>query len=136
LNFIFIFYTRLHPSFFALFENDQVDLGRPCAISRFLIDWETAHAKDYVIEGWSAGGSRDGEWVTLADATLLQANLKTLPSAAQHVVHALPVTSPPAADNPVPVLVSKVKLLIRRPATRWGVSVWRFQTWGYCEEER
>jgi len=122
---------------YTLYTNEQVDLGRPCSVSRFLVDWETAHAKDYAIEGWLASSNSHniGEWITLADASHPRANLKTLSSAAQHVVHTLSASTPPS-ENSGPGLVSKVKLLIRRPATRWGVSVWRFQVWGNCNEER
>ncbi len=27
--------------------------------------------------------------------------------------------------------IRQVKLLIHRPSTRWGSSIWRFQVWGY-----
>jgi hypothetical protein len=31
----------------------------------------------------------------------------------------------------LPATVRYVKLLIHRPSTRWGSSIWRLQVWGY-----
>eukprot|EP01042_Synura_sphagnicola_P001615 gene1615-1877_t len=45
------------------------------------------------------------------------------------------LSSQAARDNPrdhngIPAL-RYIKLVIRKPATQWGVSIWRFQVWGY-----
>ena len=113
-----------------------MDLGQACKCSRFVVDWETAFAKDYAIEGWveqaaDSSSSSSGRWVVLADAAAPQAGLASATSK-QHVVHSLPVQRAAAPEEEVAAWVSKVKLTIRRPALRWGASVWRFQVLGTC----
>lgn len=34
----------------------EVDLGKPVLISRLVLDWEKAYAKDYIIQAWSCPG--------------------------------------------------------------------------------
>ena len=90
------------------------------------------------MQGWArAAGRRGGDgWVTLADAKLPRAHLKS-EAYKQHVVHELPALQLPKGPKwrggrrPS---VSKVKLVVRHPATAHGASVWRFQVWGTCGE--
>ena len=94
----------------------SVDLGGPHLAVSFVLDWETACADDYAVQAL-----RDGTWVTLP--TTLDARTKST----QHVVDTLSVrVGRPALE------ARQFRVLIRRPATRWGVSLWRFEIWGHA----
>ena len=97
----------------------SVDLGGPHLAVSFVLDWETACADDYAVQAL-----RDGTWVTLP--TTLDARTKST----QHVVDTLSVrVGRPALE------AGQFRVLIRRPATRWGVSLWRFEIWGHASDE-
>jgi hypothetical protein len=92
----------------------SIDLGGPHLAVSFVLDWETACADDYAVQAL-----RGGAWVTLP--TVLDARTKST----QHVVDTLSVrVGRPALE------AQQFRVLIRRPATRWGVSLWRFEIWG------
>ena len=102
----------------------EVDLERPCRISSATIDWETAYASGYVLYGkGGGGGGMKGTGVQLAAGS--QASTAT---SKQHVKHALQVEGGAAGE-----WVRTVRLEIRKPATRWGVSVWNLSLFGQCE---
>ena len=97
----------------------SVDLGGPHLAVSFVLDWETACADDYAVQAL-----RDGTWVTLP--TTLAARTKST----QHVVDTLSVrVGRPALE------AGQFRVLIRRPATRWGVALWRFEIWGHASDE-
>lgn len=100
-------------------------------------DWETAYANDYVIQGRRRASSSsppnssvkdeeedEEEWVTLAQG---QRNVVKTLTAKQHVVQKVSV-----ATEGMGVPVTDVRISINKGATRWGVSLWRFQVWGHC----
>jgi hypothetical protein len=97
----------------------EVDLERACKVFKVLVDYETAYSADYAVFGRNI----DEGWISLADS---KKGLLTLKPTNQHIVHEL------ATDSSVSV--RNVKLSIRSIATRWGVSVWRFQIWGVCAD--
>ena len=92
----------------------SIDLGGPHLVVSFVLDWETACADDYAVQAL-----RDGAWVTLP--TALDARTKSK----QHVVDTLSVR----VGRPA-LKARHFRVLIRRPATRWGVSLWRLEIWG------
>jgi len=94
----------------------SIELRSRHVATSFVLDWETACADDYAVQAL-AGSS----WVTLSTARASRREFK------QHVVDTLSVS-----DAGVPALEAReFRVLIRRPATRWGVSLWRFEIWGY-----
>ena len=101
----------------------EVDLQRRCQISRATVDWETAFASDYVLLGKGKGGDGGESEVRLAEGRSASTT-----SSKQHVVHALEVEGGARGS-----WVSVVRLDIRKPATRWGVSVWNLSLYGVCE---
>jgi len=66
------------------------------------------------------GLTGSGGWVALGEG---REATETRP-AKQHVVHALKASPAPDCDQ--------VKLFIRKPAMRWGTSVWEFSVYGSC----
>ena len=114
----------------------EVDLGRPCRVTRFLLDWETAFASDYTVLGLAAAtaaapGLEDAATpVVLADG----AAVSSVTRAKQHVTHDLPAAAAASSAAPPPPWVQKVRLEIRKPATQWGVSLWQFQVFGVCRD--
>jgi allantoicase len=102
-----------------------VDLGAPCALSHFLIDFEKAHAEQYTVQSalaYSEGGGA-AQWVDVAAGSAARETGRS----DQHIVHELPASSARAVGR-------WVRLLIHQPATHWGTSVWRFQVWGHRVE--
>jgi hypothetical protein len=92
--------------------------------------------QDYVVQGWAKAVGRHGVdgWVTLADSKLPRAHLMS-ESSDGHVLHTLPALTLPKGPKWLGgrrPSVSKVKLLIRSPATQYGSSVWQMQVWGTC----
>ena len=110
----------------------EVDLQRSegCVISRAVVDWETAFAKAYHLQGWSRDA---GKWVVLASFQDLPPSAVTTSKTKQHVVHKFKVATVEPALEPSSHLVTKVRLAIDKPATQWGVSIWRFQAYGMCD---
>lgn len=93
--------------------------------------------QDYVVQGWAKAVGRHGVegWVTLADSKLPRAHLVS-ESSDSHVLHTLPALTLPKGPKWLGgrrPSVSKVKLLIRSPATQYGASVWQIRVWGTCE---
>ena len=102
----------------------EIDLQRPqgCSISRGVLDWETAFASAYRLEGLDI---EQGRWASLMPMfDDLPSSKVVVRKSKQHIVHDLKVE--------VQTPVSKVRVLITKPATRWGVSLWRFQVYGTC----
>ena len=121
----------------------EVDLQWPkgCLVTRSVVDWETAYATAYHLQGLS---HKSGAWLPIASFQRLPSSAVTTTKAKQHVVHDLRLAEPPFLSSPAlggssgeddtaNRLVTKVRLLIDRPATRWGVSIWRFQVHGVCD---
>jgi hypothetical protein len=94
----------------------EIDLGAACVVESVEIDFETAYSKDYVLYGLAAAGT----WARLA----VGADAEEARPAKQHVRHRLRVTERAP--------VTRVKMDIRRPATRWGTSVWALDVRGAC----
>lgn len=93
-----------------------IDLQAPHTVNKILIDWEQAYSKDWVIQ--SKLNESSEQWISLC--TSQQA--KTTTQNSKHVIHEVVLTKE--------VIARLVRLFIKRPSTRWGSSVWRFQVWG------
>ena len=102
-----------------------VELEAGCVARAAVLDWETAHADDYELQERIAGLSAL-RWQTL-EATRVSRN-----SSHQHVVDKLQVLHHDReARNAVG---HEYRVYIRKPATQWGVSLWRFELWGECAD--
>ncbi|KAJ1461763.1 hypothetical protein M885DRAFT_611373 [Pelagophyceae sp. CCMP2097] len=98
-----------------------IEIGKRCTVEKAVLDWETARADDYEVQM-----DIDGIWVSLR---LMRYSRDE--SVKQHVVDVL--IRP--ATTPEPEQTSQVfRLLIRKPATKWGASLWRFELWADCED--
>lgn len=93
-----------------------IDLQSPHTIKKVLIDWEQAFSRNWIIQG-KLVDSND-KWTTLCTSQ----EAETTTQNSKHVVHEVTLSKA--------VIVKLVQLLIKRPSTRWGSSVWRFQLWG------
>lgn len=105
-------------------------------VDGFLLDWETAFAEDYRLEGWW----RNQSVVTYFDAQVTaHKSLRSSESFGRspgvkqklplHVIHK--IACPPETTS---TRVDELYLLIRKPFHGgWGVSLWRFQAFGYEE---
>jgi len=99
-----------------------VDLGRNCAITSAVIDWETAYARQYEIKLSQASSSG---YQTIF--TELSGSAEgSPPKRDQHVLHALEI--PP---NKQSVKGRFVRLNLLQSGTQWGISVWRFDIYGH-----
>jgi hypothetical protein len=82
-------------------------------VTHVLLDWETAHATDFVLQRRGA----DGGWHMLPCAPAQRIKAR------QHIVDTIVLKDE--------VSVTCIRLLIRRPGTQWGSSLWRFEIWGF-----
>ena len=94
----------------------SMELAARCSVREVVLDWETACADDYDLQFWTAG-----RWESLDTAPRRRSTRH------QHVVDRLSLRRPRRHDSAV-----AYRLYIRRPATAWGVSLWRFELWGEC----
>eukprot|EP00802_Teleaulax_amphioxeia_P027230 Tamp_28512.p1 GENE.Tamp_28512~~Tamp_28512.p1 ORF type:complete len:154 (+),score=9.58 Tamp_28512:276-737(+) len=118
----------------------EVDLETPSLVSRVLIDWESAYSNEYSILGRLRPHDK---WMEMANPKSAHLKSSTQP---KHVVHefdvpedwkyrhmnmpALALTAYGKSCQAPAAAVRYVRLEIKRRATQWGVSVWRFQLYG------
>lgn len=112
----------------------HVNLDRPGRVRRFLLDWETAYAEDYSLEGWyhnqrvavyfdsQEGGSQEMRHSkSFGQSPGVKQNLPL------HIIHEITCQ---AIDTSVKV--DEIRLIVRKPFhPSWGVSLWRFQAFGH-----
>lgn len=92
------------------------------------MDWETAFADAYTVSLRDAAGD-DEPWRPLYPGPGWAR--ETLEGGDKHVVHELRMGGGTRAAAPVDAAAGRfVRVLIQRPATRWGVSLWRVDVWG------
>lgn len=92
----------------------QTDLQHPAAVSKVVIDFETAFADDYRL---LCRERADSPWVSLK-------HTKTKRSRhSKHVVDTLQI-------SPSATLCRFVQLAIAKPGTQWGTSVWELKVFG------
>ena len=103
-------------------------MGQPCVVSRIVLDWETARADDYVVQQLRRdAGDRSGASADVGDWVDVPTKRTSRDRSAKHVVDTLEL-SPNAQRS----TASEYRVLIHKPATNWGVSLWRFELWGMC----
>jgi hypothetical protein len=98
-----------------------LDLGEPCLLTGFLLDFEKAHAEKYTLQStlaYAEGGGAAVQWTEVAVGSAARETSRS----DMHIIHELPAASP--------ALGRWVRLLIHEPATRWGTSVWRWHVYG------
>jgi hypothetical protein len=120
----------------------RLDFGRAVRLHHVVLDWETAYAEDYRLQGRRAGSSSN-ETILLFDAQhTADQSRRTSHSHGQspgvqqtlplHVIHRISLS--PAATA---AAVDQVELWIRKPFHEaWGVSLWEFQVHGYEQRAR
>jgi len=115
-----------------------VDLVNASTVERVLIDWEVALSNDYTLEGCNvalnafSNGNADAcsrcnaprtqQWRPIA----ARKDFVETGRSQHHIVHESNKFFEATASQPYRC----IKLAIRRPATRFGSSVWRLQVWG------
>ena len=129
----------------------QLRLAGLSTVQRARLDWEAAYCDDYALQ-LSEGNvveDKPGRWVTLWDsrratdaARRVSHSSGTSPGAKGeplHVVHDLDLRSMPDGDPaagapppPKPAVGRFVRILMRKPAHGWGVSLWQVSLWGEC----
>jgi len=133
-------------------------------ITKIVLDWETAYAKDYIVEGRTTPppknevGSMDDGWCTLYDGALEEYNKhdsiihRTVEEYGQspgvkqklplHIVHTIewtPKLDEKEATQGNEHICHKMKYLrvfIRKPARGWGVSLWQVDVFGALVDGR
>jgi hypothetical protein len=98
----------------------EIDLQRNCIINSFIIDWEDGYSDSWVIEGRKF---EDDDGFILA----ISRKAKITSTSLHHIVHEVEATQYDHEFSSV----RYIRLTIRKPATKWGVSIWRFQVWGF-----
>ena len=104
-----------------------IELAAGCVASEAKLDWESAHADDYDLQVARVG---DNRWETLETR-------RNRSTSKQHVVDTLRIVSSSRNAEQARMISASAALweyrvLIRRPATQWGVSLWRVELWGHC----
>ena len=101
-------------------------------ISKIKIDFETAYSNDYAVDAYC---SDTQSWETVYKSSMRDVVVQRFK---HHVTHEIclkgriNVCEAQTIDQSSPSKsVSKVRLRIKRPAERWGTSVWSFLVWGY-----
>ena len=103
----------------------EIDLERECVVDNILIDWESAYCDDWLLRG-RVTNSSSSKWVDLVSSS--ESSRSHLnPKDKQHIIQTAKVEQPRLKPP-----VRYVRLSIRRPATRWGSSIWRMHIYGYC----
>lgn len=93
----------------------EIDLEHIASkLTRVVLDWEDAYSSEWTLR---ARLYEDAGWATLAVAS----DARQLHVTEKHVVQE--VTLPASSAR-------YVRLIIHKPSTRWGSSLWRFQIWG------
>ena len=126
----------------------SVALAAGCVASQVLLDWETARADDYELQVRDAAATDGSEGSTeLAEGSVWRllwkaaSDVRRRTTSDKHVIDVLNVPHPvhergggktPSAQQPSTPQQLEYRLHIRRPATKWGVSLWRFELWGQC----
>lgn len=112
----------------------EIDLGRPCLVNHVVVDWETAYCEAYHLQGRLT----DDEHDPFHDMPATDHNGKVSPVESRrdpnppkkHVIDSFDVEDlGEGHDNR---LVRHVCLRCDRPATQWGVSIWRLELYGWC----
>lgn len=115
----------------------HVDLkGRKVRVQNFLLDWETAYADDYRLEGWSHNQSvvvyfdaKQPEYQSLRSSHSFGQSPGVKQKLPLHIIHEIA-----CQEQATSVVVDALHLSIRKPFhVAWGVSLWRFQAFGYEE---
>jgi hypothetical protein len=118
----------------------RLDFGRAVRLHHVVLDWETAYAEDYRLQGRRAGSSSN-DTILLFDAQkAADQSRRTSHSYGQspgvkqklplHVIHRISL-------SPTAAAVDQVELWIRKPFHEaWGVSLWEFQVHGYEQRAR
>ena len=112
----------------------HVEAGRRVRVQNFLLDWETAYADDYRLEGWYHNqsvvvyfDSEQAEYQTLRSSHSFGQSPGVKQKLPLHIIHK--IKCPEQATS---VTVDALHLSIRKPFhAAWGVSLWRFQAFGY-----
>jgi len=113
----------------------SLDLGVQAVLSTVTLDWETAYAVDYLLQGKNA---LVDQWETFFDASRPEhAALRSSRQEGQspavkkpmplHIIHTIPVERFAA---PTPPSYRYLRLFINRPARGWGCSLWQFDVEG------
>jgi len=135
-------------------------------ITKIVLDWETAFAKDYRIEGRTTlppdpkneVGSMDDGWCILYDGKLEEDNKNNMSMAHRtvedygqspgvkqklplHIVHTIEWTpeldeKETRGDNKNCHKLKYLRVFIRKPARGWGVSLWQVDVFGALTDER
>ena len=101
----------------------QLDFPKPASsLNRILIDFEVALSNDYSIDIFCVSSNT---WQTVHDTRVADAQLTTKTKQNKmHVFHDIVIKDVTCKS------FNKIKLKIRRPATRFGTSIWRFEAYG------
>lgn len=105
----------------------QFDLPKPAsALNRILIDFEVALSNDYSIDIFCISTNA---WQPVHDTRVADAlSTKKLKKDKMHIFHEITLKDKDIAS--MCKSFDKLKMKIRRPATRFGTSIWRFEAYG------
>jgi len=116
----------------------EVDLQRLCKLSAILIDWEEAFSQHWTVkgkrsDGKCAGQNNDGGWTAIARSkeAYWPPGVQRTP---KHILQTVLVrdhhTGSGDSDDCSAPYYDKVRLMISKPSTRFGSSIWRLQVHG------
>lgn len=116
----------------------EVDLQRLCKLSSILIDWEEAFSQHWTVkgkrsDGKCAGQNNDGGWTAIArskEAYQPPGGRHTPKHILQTVLVRDHHTGSGDRDDCSAPYYDKVRLMISKPSTRFGSSIWRLQVYG------
>ena len=95
-------------------------LNQKAIIKHVIIDFETAYSDHYRLIGCVAANDCV---IELATST----SRKVIDTSKNHIIHLI--------ETSIESQVTSVKLVIDKPSTRWGTSIWRLQLHGYLVAE-
>jgi len=120
----------------------EVDLQRLCKVSSILIDWEEAFSQHWTLQGkrsdgkcaaLSSGG--DEGWVAIARSSEAFKPPFAPKYTPKHILQAVKIrdghTGNGDKDDCSAPHYDKVRLVISKPSTRFGSSIWRLQIHGF-----
>jgi hypothetical protein len=120
----------------------QLQFPSKIFVDSIVLDWETAYASDYLIEGsmepiTDANSNTEKVWILFDGTDPSQQSIRSESKSGQspgvkqkmplHVVHTLSVKD----KKPLQYL----RLHILKSVTGWGVSLWEFDVYGFLESE-
>ena len=102
----------------------SINLKQVVNVAKIVIDYEQAYCSDYTLE---CRVEEFDPWKSIDQNKVLK-ELRSGEGTNTHVIHEVVLKSGESNNK---IQCKYVRLFMNKPATKWGVSVWEVQVWGF-----